>query len=191
MLFRKKVLNGEDYEQYVADLLRRQGFQDIQFTPKTGDYGVDLLATRGRHRYAIQCKYYTGSVGGFAVQEAVAGMAYYGCERAMVVTNSVLTKNAHALAEANGVEILEEIDPDRLSFLERLEPWQLVVFAIQLVGFGLLLFRLVEVGNFNWKNCLELWFICFPMLWIAFYVLRAIRLAARRDMDDEEDDLEE
>lgn len=191
MLFRRKVLNGEDYEQYVADLLRHQGFQDIQFTAKTGDYGVDLLATRGRHRYAIQCKYYTGSVGGFAVQEAVAGMAYYGCERAMVVTNSVLTKNAHALAEANGVEILEEIDPDRLSFLERLEPWQLVVFAIQLVGFGLLLFRIIEVGNFTWKNCLELWVYCFPLPWIVFYVLRAIRLRSRRDMDDEEDDLEE
>lgn len=179
MLFHKKIRSGEEYEVYVADLLRRQGFRDIEFTAKTGDYGVDLLATHGRHRYAVQCKYYTGSVGGFAVQEAVAGMAYYGCERALVVTNSVLTKNAHALAKANGVDVLEGIDPDSLSFLERREPWQLVLLAAELVVFGLGIFQMLEQGQFTWSACGWWALICVPLPFLAVFLLRGIWRLAR------------
>lgn len=191
MFFRKKVRDGQDYEVYVADLLRRQGFRDIQFTAKTGDYGVDLLATHGRHRYAIQCKYYTGSVGGFAVQEAVAGMAYYECERAMVVTNSVLTKNAHALAKANGVDVLEQIDPNRLSFLERREPWQLVLFALELVVFGLGVFQMLEEGRFSWPGCARLAALCIPLPFLIVFVLRHLWRWTRSRREADEDDEEE
>lgn len=180
MFFSRRVRDGCDYERYVADLLRRQGFRDIQLTAKTGDYGVDLLATHGRHRYAVQCKYYTGSVGGFAVQEAVAGMAYYGCERALVVTNSVLTKNAHALAKANGVDVLEHIDPNQLTLFERMEPWQLVLLAVELVVFGLGIFRMLELGQFNWPDCGRWALVCIPLPFLAAFLLRGVWHLVRR-----------
>jgi hypothetical protein len=44
-----------------------------------------------------------------AVQEAMAGMAVYGCDRAMVVTNSDYTKAAKTLANANKVILLSGI----------------------------------------------------------------------------------
>lgn len=191
VLFRKRIKDGQDYEVYVADLLRRQGFRGIQFTAKTGDYGVDLLATHGRHRYAIQCKYYTGSVGGFAVQEAVAGMAYYDCERAMVVTNSVLTKNAHALARANGVDVLEQIDPNRLSFLERREPWQLVLLALELVVFGLGVFQMLEEGRFTWPDCGRWAALCIPLPFLIVFVLQHLWQWARSRQEADENDTEE
>lgn len=187
MLFRKKVMDGYEYETYVADLLRRQGFRDIQFTAKTGDYGVDLLATHGRHRYAVQCKYYTGAVGGFAVQEAVAGMAYYGCERALVVTNSYLTQGAHNLAQANGVDVMEYMDPARLSFLERREPWQLVLLAVECIVFGLVLFQTLEQDSFTWRGYGILALLCFPLPFLVFSIARWIWRRTRVKPDEQED----
>ncbi|MBQ8934779.1 MAG: restriction endonuclease, partial [Oscillospiraceae bacterium] len=96
---RQRIRDGYDYETYVAQALKRRGFRSIEQTAKSGDYGVDLLGKYHGVRYAIQCKYYADPVGGFAVQEAVAGMGFYGCDRAMVVTNSCLTKAARELAE--------------------------------------------------------------------------------------------
>ena len=181
MFFRPKIRDGEEYEAYVAKLLRRQGFRDIRFTARTGDYGVDLLARHGRHWYAVQCKYYTGAVGGAAVQEAVAGMAYYGCERALVVTNSYLTPNAHNLARANGVDVLEYIGPEHLSFWERRSAWELVLFAIECVAFGLALSELSQTGALTLRAAGVAALLCFP---IPFLAAGAIRLLWRRRHPD-------
>lgn len=179
MLFRRAPMDGQEYERYVADFLKGQGFCDIQPTAVTGDYGVDLLARHGRHRYAVQCKYYSGAVGGFAVQEAVAGMAYYGCEKALVVTNSYLTKNAHELAKANGVDVLEYVDPDSRTFLERRKPWQLVLLAVEIVVFGLLMYQMERQGILNWKSCATLAALVFPVpylsVWIGKLVIKLMR----------------
>ncbi len=181
MFFRHKIQDGEEYEVYVSKLLRRQGFRDIRFTARTGDYGVDLLARHGRHWYAVQCKYYTGAVGGAAVQEAVAGMAYYGCERALVVTNSYLTPNAHNLARANGVDVLEYIGPEHLSFWERRSAWELVLFAVECVAFGLLLSELFQAGTLTLHTAGIAALLCFPL---PFLIAGGIRLLWRRMRQD-------
>ncbi len=174
MPFWKKEMDGVEYETYVAELLRRQGFRDITFTPRTGDFGVDLLATHGRIRYAIQCKYYSVAVGGAAVQEAVAGMAYYGCERGMVVTNSVLTEGARELARANGIEVMEYIDPRSRSFLERRQAWELVLLAAECVIFGLLLHQVLAQGSFTLQGLGILLLLCFPVPYILCRLIRWI-----------------
>lgn len=108
-------MTGHEYEYAVANYLREQGYYDVEVTQASGDYGIDVLARKGGHRYAVQCKYYSGTVGISAVQEAVAGMAIYGCDRAMVVTNSTFTKAAKELAEANDVVLLSEISGSQSS----------------------------------------------------------------------------
>lgn len=104
-------MNGHDYEYQVAKHLRGHGYTRVTVTKGSGDFGVDVIAHKGGHKYAIQCKYYSNSVGLSAVQEAVAGMAYYKCDRAMVVTNSTFTKAAYDLALANHVLLLEGVRP--------------------------------------------------------------------------------
>jgi restriction system protein len=54
-------------------------------------------------RIAVQAKRSARLVGVRAVQEVVAARAFYGCERAMVVTNSYFTDEALVLARTNGV----------------------------------------------------------------------------------------
>lgn len=101
---------GDDYEYRVAKYLKRNHFRDVSVTSASRDYGVDIIARKGRKRYAIQCKYYSRPVGISAVQEAFTGMAHYDCNAAMVVTNSTFTKAAETLAEENGVFLISELD---------------------------------------------------------------------------------
>ena len=102
-------MNGKDYEKRCADYLRAHGYTHIRLTGNSGDYGVDIVASKRRHRYAVQCKFYSRPVGVAAVQQVVGGMAYYGCDRALVITNSTFTKQARELAMSNEVELLDNV----------------------------------------------------------------------------------
>ena len=63
-------MEGHDFEYAIADLLRHNGYRDVQVTQGSGDYGIDILARRKNVKYAIQCKRYKKPVGVKAVQEA-------------------------------------------------------------------------------------------------------------------------
>ncbi len=97
------ALSGEEFEDYVALVLEDNGFRDVELTSASGDQGVDILATRGGKRYAIQCKNYEDAVGNFAVQEAFAGCEYYECDVAAVICPGTYTRAARELAESTGV----------------------------------------------------------------------------------------
>lgn len=105
--WKKRVRNmtGVDFGHYVADKLRARGYYDVRFTPATGDYGVDILATKRGKVYAFQCKCYTGSVGVSAVQEVFSGSRKYQADKAVVITNSHYTPNARTLAGDLGVSL--------------------------------------------------------------------------------------
>ena len=103
-------MTGYEYEQVVARYLQRHGYYGVQVTRGSGDFGVDIIAHRGFTKYAVQCKYYSSPVSLVAVQEVVAGKAYYGCAAAMVVTNSTFTAAARELATQNGVRLVERVN---------------------------------------------------------------------------------
>ena len=88
------LLEGHDFEYYCADLLVKRGFQEVEVTRGSGDYGIDILAERDGVTYAIQCKCYSAPVGVKAVQEAYAGRDYYDCMVGAVLTNQYFTQPA-------------------------------------------------------------------------------------------------
>ena len=88
------LMEGHDFEYYCADLLRQRGFQEVEVTKGSGDYGVDILAEKDGVTYAIQCKCYAAPVGVKAVQEAYAGRDYYDRMVGAVLTNQYFTKPA-------------------------------------------------------------------------------------------------
>ena len=145
-----KVLDGAGYEVFVAKWLREQGFRQILHTGATGDFGVDLVAKKHGIYYAVQCKYYSSSVSGAAVQEAVAGMAYYHCDRAMVVTNSQLTRGARALAEANHVLVLEHVEPGKVTAAGIATPERIISVAVCTVLSVLLLPKIPTASATGW-----------------------------------------
>lgn len=105
-----KPLTGIEYEHRVAEYLRSKGYWGVKVTQASGDYGVDITAHKNGRKYAIQCKCYSQPVGLSAVQEAVAGKNHYGCNAAMVVTNSTFTAAAQQLAKENGVKLLSNVE---------------------------------------------------------------------------------
>lgn len=105
-------ISGEQLENIVYRLFTGyyEGFTDdsVFLVGKSGDYGVDVIATSSEEvTYAVQAKAYSGSVGLAAVQQIVAAKAMYHYDQGMVITNSFLTKNAHKLAQANHITVIE------------------------------------------------------------------------------------
>lgn len=103
--FNYDLLDGHAFEHFCADLLRYNGFEHIQVTSGSGDFGVDILCEYESVSYAIQCKCYTNTVGNKAVQEIFSGKAFYHCEKAVVITNSYFTAAAEETARLTGVEL--------------------------------------------------------------------------------------
>jgi HJR/Mrr/RecB family endonuclease len=91
------VMSGVQFEHYVAALVRTAGW-NVSMTPATGDYGVDLIATKDSHKVAIQCKRLAATVGISAVQQAAAGAVRYRGSTSMVVSNAEFTNAAKLLA---------------------------------------------------------------------------------------------
>lgn len=88
------LMEGRDFEYYCADLLRNRGFQGVEVTKGSGDYGIDILAEKEGITFAIQCKRYTTPVGVKAIQEAYAGRDFYDCMVGAVMTNQYFTQPA-------------------------------------------------------------------------------------------------
>lgn len=92
-------MDGFQFEEYVAGLLMKNGYANVQVTQKTQDFGADITAENQGVRYVIQCKYYTSQVGVEAVQQIYAAKIHYDAHIAVVATNSVYTRAAKILAE--------------------------------------------------------------------------------------------
>lgn len=88
------LMEGHEFEKYCAQLLKKCGFQDVEVTRGSGDYGIDILAEKDGVTYAIQCKCYNAPVGVKAVQEAYAGRDYYDRMVGAVLTNQHFTQPA-------------------------------------------------------------------------------------------------
>lgn len=101
-------MSGVTFERYVGELLKDQGYQ-IHYTPLSGDFGTDIVARRDNDRISVQTKRYRDAVNLEAVQQAVASMPIYGCNKSMVVTNNYFLKSAKDLARATGCELIDRI----------------------------------------------------------------------------------
>src|SRR5262249_19575298 len=100
-------LSGVEFENWLAKLLRQNGFEDIRGTRATGDQGADLIAKKSGRIVAIQAKRYQGTVGNRAVQEIVAAVKFYRADEGWVITSGTFTASAKALAQANNVTLID------------------------------------------------------------------------------------
>lgn len=99
------VMEGHQFEHYTAAMLQFDGFEQVQVTQASGDYGVDIIAYKGGHKWAFQCKRYSKNLGLKPIQEVYAGAKRYGADKAVVFTNVYFTQNAQSLANTLHVEL--------------------------------------------------------------------------------------
>ena len=99
------TMEGHDFEYFCADILKKNGFENVEVTQGSGDHGIDILAEKDGITYAIQCKCYSSNIGNAAVQQAYTGKGFYHRDIAVVLTNRYFTSQAIEEAKALGVKL--------------------------------------------------------------------------------------
>jgi restriction system protein len=99
-----RYMSGAQFEGFVAEIMRGLGYR-ATVLGGSGDQGVDVIATAGKERLAIQCKNYAKPVGNKPVQEVYAGARHHRCTAAWVVAPEGFTKGAVELARSVGVSL--------------------------------------------------------------------------------------
>lgn len=107
------IMGGLEFENYIAELLQKNGFHHIRLTEKY-DLGVDIIAEKDGIRWGIQVKRYSGLVKAAAVRQVVTGLRLYDCDRAMVITNSTYSTVAKRLATGNDCILIDRTQLHRL-----------------------------------------------------------------------------
>ena len=96
------LMDGREFEQFVAELFRKMGFS-TEVTKHSYDQGIDIIAEKNGMKIGIQAKCYSGSVGNSAIQEVATGKNHYRLDKAIVITNNFFTPAAIELANSNSV----------------------------------------------------------------------------------------
>lgn len=99
-------MSGYEFEDFLGKLLGTIGY-DVQVTKRSGDQGADLFAEKFGQKIVIQAKNYSDNVGNSAVQQVLAAKTFYGCDEAMVVSNSFYTSSAKELAKSTSVKLID------------------------------------------------------------------------------------
>lgn len=97
-------MSGVAFEARLALLFRDLGYH-VATTPRTGDYGADLILSRADERVIVQAKRSSRTVGVKAVQEVASALQFYGGTYAIVVTNAQFSQNAYTMAQRLGVAL--------------------------------------------------------------------------------------
>ena len=111
-VFHADRMDGQHFEEFVAEILRHAGYTDVEVTCKSGDQGGDVLAKKDGQTIVIQAKRHTidRKVSNSAVQEAYGAQAYYSADIGAVITNTLYTKSAKDLASTTGVVLWDRQD---------------------------------------------------------------------------------
>ena len=107
------TMTGLEFEQYVVGLLKQNGFHKVKLTERY-DFGVDIIADKDGVRWGVQVKRHSGLVKANAVRQIVTGLRVYGCNGAMVITNSTFSVTAKKLAHANDCVLVDRSGLKRL-----------------------------------------------------------------------------
>jgi len=99
-------LTPRQFEKLVADLFAQMGYE-TELTPKTTDYGADVIAKKGVDTIAIQVKRFKkgNKVGNRDVQRLLGSMYKYNANKAVFVTSSDFTSPAHRQASNAPIEL--------------------------------------------------------------------------------------
>jgi restriction system protein len=108
-------LGWQQFESLIAEGFRRRGFQVTPRGGPGGDGGIDLVLTRERERFLVQCKQWRArSVGVAIVRELYGVMAAERATGGFVVTSGNFTKESIDFASGRNIELLDGEKVDEL-----------------------------------------------------------------------------
>lgn len=110
-----RSLSGEEFEEYVGTIFKAMGFA-VEFTPVSGDHGIDLILQRGDQKAVVQCKRWEGSVGEPVVRDFLGSMTGMGVKDGFLITTGEFTAQAIEFGKQNNISL---VDLDELLALGR------------------------------------------------------------------------
>lgn len=99
-------MSGIEFETMLKHVFRKMGYR-VEETPKSNDYGADLILTRHGKKTVIQAKRYSNKVGISAVQQVLSAQIFYDANESAVVTNSYFTNQAKKMALTGKVKLID------------------------------------------------------------------------------------
>jgi len=99
-LHRFAAVHPADFERIIGMMFSRAGFE-VEETSYVGDFGADLIASKGQNKIAVQVKRYasTTKVRVGDVNQVIGAKQYYGCNKSLVVATSDYTRAAKEMAK--------------------------------------------------------------------------------------------
>jgi len=110
---RLQAMNALEFEEFVASLFQEMGYV-VDFTPGSGDHGIDLLVRKDNRLIAVQCKRWNAPVGEPVVRDFFGSLTSAGAQSGYVVTTTTFTSRAYAFAQGKPIQL---IDLDELTDL--------------------------------------------------------------------------
>ena len=104
------ALSPTEFEHAVAELLRRSGWTEVQVVGGPGDMGADITAhDLDGLRVIVQAKKYAEHlpVGAPTVRLLLGDVTVHRADRGVLVTTSTFTESAQALANREGIELID------------------------------------------------------------------------------------
>lgn len=102
-------LDPREFEEYIAELFKALGYENINLTPASNDKGIDILMEKNGKRYAVQCKKYKGVVGSPAIQTFIGAMEHAQANHGFFITTSTFSIEAEKMASDHPVELVDNI----------------------------------------------------------------------------------
>jgi restriction system protein len=98
-------MDWRQFEIYLGELFKKHGYE-TKVTQGSGDYGADVVISKGSQKVVVQAKLYSKNVGIDAVQQVIGSIKHYGATGGWVVTNRDYTEAAYSLAKSNDVRLI-------------------------------------------------------------------------------------
>lgn len=101
-------MNPKQFEELVCEHFKQKGYR-VETTSYSNDYGVDVFATKGKEKIAVQAKMYgsgTRKINRQMVMELHGAKDYFDCTKAVIATDGVLLSDALEVAQKLKIDIL-------------------------------------------------------------------------------------
>lgn len=102
-------LTPNQFEDYVAQLLKKLGFKNVKQTPYTNDGGKDIICSKNTITYYVECKHYKmdNKVSRPQLQKLFAAMKENGVNDGIFITTSTFTAEAKEYGKKNHIRTID------------------------------------------------------------------------------------
>jgi len=103
------MLNPFDFEEAVAEIFRKKGFQNVRVTPSSLDGGIDIIMDKNGEGYGVQCKKYDPEsyIKIEVVKAVMPSCQRLGLQKAVFVTTAKYSEHTRAYMKTENMWLID------------------------------------------------------------------------------------